>query len=93
MKKNGIDSESLEKLLEVWGLEGNIVEKEIKDGKDFYILESLCTRHDFTSLKEYERLNASIKLKELIYKNNMNSEEADEYVNYVDTLLFANNKE
>ncbi|MCR5763440.1 MAG: hypothetical protein K6G00_08685 [Treponema sp.] len=87
-ERNGIDSEKIEELIEMWGLEGNFVGKETVDGKEYFILEDLCERQNLTSSEELERLEASIKLKEAIFqKTNMNYDERVEYVNYINTLL------
>ena len=87
-EKNGVDSKKIEELIEMWGLEGNLVGKETVDGKEYFILEDLCERQNFTSEEELERLEASVKLKEAIFqKTNMNYDERMEYVNYINTLL------
>ena len=90
LQKKGIDITEFEGLIETWGLEGTSVKKETVDNKEYYVLEYLCERQDFTSLEELNKLNASIKLKEAIcLKTNMTDDEKQECIEHIDTLLFS----
>ena len=90
LEEKGIDINEFDKYIDYWGLEGNIVGKQNIDGVDYYFLDSLCERADITSAEEYERLNASVALKQAILdKTNMSIEEQDEYIQYIDDLLLG----
>ena len=90
LEEKGIDIKEFDKYIDYWCWEGNIVEKQNIDGVDHYILDSLCDRADITSAEEHERLNASVALKQAILdKTNMNIDEQDEYIQYIDDLLFG----
>ena len=90
LEKEEIDIAEFDKYLDYWCLEGNIVEKQNRDGINYYYLDSLCERADITSVEELERVKASIALKEAIFqKTNMSGAEQVKYVRYVDDLLLG----
>ncbi len=90
LEQKGIDTKEFEKLLEIWMLEGNCVEKQTIDNEEFFYLEELCERADITSEEELERLNASVELKHVIFqKTDIPTEEQEKYIQYVDDLLLG----
>lgn len=87
LEQKGIDIKQFEELIDIWRLEGTVVEKE---GEELYYLDSLCERANMTSSEELERLNASVELKYAIFqKTNMSLEEQEKYEQYVDDLLLG----